>query len=594
MTTPGPDGMVAGWIETALGPLFAAYHPGAKDRPRTTAVLLCDPFGSDRMNLHATYRELALRLSAMGFHVLRIDYPGTCDSLGGPRRSSRVSTWLDALDAGASWIKTTSGCPELSVFGAMLGGTLAAALASRRNDVTGMVLWGPYPTGRAFVREAVAFAQMSVANPDRVRPDDWEEGDVDAMGLLLPTEMVDELKKLSLTEMSFPGLRAASIHKRNTDTPVDALFRHLETAGISVDAPVKSVDVSSVGEDPLPPDWWFDAVLKWWDRNYPSLEVGTPPLVPNLSECVAIASDAGAVVQEQMVRFGSDRGLFGILTEGDRSLPRPSFGIVFVSGGWNHRVGINRNQTTWGRQWALLGFDVLRFDIRGFGDSLALRPGDRGLLYRRETVMDLVDAMDYMQARTGLSRFVFIGLCAGGYQALHCAIADPRVVGLALLNPLRLSPGGADGVAARVVQPVRLSRFVQSIGDPGSWKRLLSFDSALPGRLTTLGNRFAAAGKRWLRRKLDPSALPPVTWLGRTIALLVERGTQILVVFDAGDVVCHGLLAELDGVRPKLDSSGRFSDVAVANTNHIFSPLRSQMDVERILRDAIIRWRQLA
>jgi pimeloyl-ACP methyl ester carboxylesterase len=596
MTTRGPDGMYAGWIATAAGPLFAAYHPGAASRPRKTAVLLCDPFGSDRMNLHATYRELALRLSANGFSVLRIDYPGTCDSVGGPRQFSRLSSWLDALDVGATWLKTTSGCSELSVFGAMLGGTLAAALASRREDVTGMVLWGPYPTGRAFVREATAHAQMSAANPDRVRPDDWVQGDVDALGLLLPATMVDDLSKVSFTEMSFPGLRAASIHKRNTDSPVDALVRHLEAKGTSVDAPANAVDVASVGENPLPPDWWFDAVLSWWDTHYPASGAGTsmPPTVPKLDASIAIASDSGSVVQEQIVRFGTGQDLFGVLTEGAPSAPRPNFGVVFVSGGWNHRVGINRNQTTWGRQWASLGFDVLRFDIRGIGDSIAHRPGDRGLLYRRETAMDLVDAMDCMQARTGLSRFVLIGLCAGGYQSLHCAIADPRVVGLALLNPLRLSPDGPDGVADPFAQRVQLSRLVQSIGDPDSWKRLLSLDSELPDRLTTLGQRVAATGKRWLRRKLDPSGLPPATWLGRTFASLVDRGTQILVVFDVGDAVCHGLLAELDRVRPALERSGRFANVAVANTNHIFSPLRSQMDVERILRDAIIRWRQLA
>ncbi len=593
MTKQGPDGMFSGWIETAAGPLFAAYHPGAINCPRKTAVLLCDPFGSDRMNLHATYRELALRLSAMGFPVLRIDYPGTCDSTGGARQSCRLSAWMDALDAGASWIKTTSGCPELSLFGAMLGGTLAATLASRRSDVTGMVLWGPYLTGRAFVREAAASAQMSPANPDRVRPGDWVEGDVDALGLLLPATMIDDLKKLSITQMAFPGLRAASIHKRNTEIPIDDLVRHLETSGLSVDAPVNAVDIASIGESPLPPDWWFDAVLNWWGRCYPPQEVEstTSRTMPNLSERVAIASDNGTIVHEQTVRFGRDRGLFGVLTEGHPSAQRPNFGIIFVSGGWNHRVGINRNQTTWGRAWASLGFDVLRFDIRGFGDSLALRPEDRGLLYRRGTAMDLSDAMNCMQSRTGLSRFVFIGLCAGGYQSLHCAIADRRVIGLALLNPLRLSPGGPDGTAAPVVRRAQLSGFVRSIRNLNSWKRLLSFDSALPRRLATTGHRVLSMGKRWLRRKLDPSALPPMTWLGRTFASLVERGTQILVVCDARDTVCQALLAELDGVRPALDSSGRFSDVAVANTNHIFSPLHSQLDVERILRDAIIRWR---
>lgn len=41
------------WLTSHFGPLFAWYHP-PRDGVRNCAVLLCDTFGSDRMNMHLT------------------------------------------------------------------------------------------------------------------------------------------------------------------------------------------------------------------------------------------------------------------------------------------------------------------------------------------------------------------------------------------------------------------------------------------------------------------------------------------------------------------------------------------------------------
>ena len=88
--TEAMPGFEAGWLVGGGDPLFATYFPPAAGGTlRRHAVLLCEPLGPDRMNLHLFYRELALRFAAAGHAVLRFDPAGTGDSSGSPRDPRR-------------------------------------------------------------------------------------------------------------------------------------------------------------------------------------------------------------------------------------------------------------------------------------------------------------------------------------------------------------------------------------------------------------------------------------------------------------------------------------------------------------------------
>ena len=62
--------------------LLGAFHVAQRLQPRSTAVLLCNPFGEEASRSHRTFRVLATQLERTGFSVLRFDYSGTGDSLG--------------------------------------------------------------------------------------------------------------------------------------------------------------------------------------------------------------------------------------------------------------------------------------------------------------------------------------------------------------------------------------------------------------------------------------------------------------------------------------------------------------------------------
>jgi pimeloyl-ACP methyl ester carboxylesterase len=83
------------------------------------------------------------------------------------------------------------------------------------------------------------------------------------------------------------------------------------------------------------------------------------------------------------------------------------------------------------RRWAQLGFDVLRMDLSGIGDS-PVAPGEReNLTYPPSGLDDLGQAI----RAVGAGRVIVAGLCSGGDYAFQLGAREPIVSGAWLLNP---------------------------------------------------------------------------------------------------------------------------------------------------------------
>lgn len=119
--------------------------------------------------------------------------------------------------------------------------------------------------------------------------------------------------------------------------------------------------------------------------------------------------------------------LLGIL----HSVSQPANkGLVVVVGGPQYRVGSHRQFVLLARHLARHGFPVLRFDCRGMGDS----EGDPVSFENLDA--DIASAIDAFCAELPeLRRIVLWGLCDAASAAMFYAYRDPRVAGIALLNP---------------------------------------------------------------------------------------------------------------------------------------------------------------
>ena len=140
-------------------------------------------------------------------------------------------------------------------------------------------------------------------------------------------------------------------------------------------------------------------------------------------------------MKETVLSFDCEgQRLVGILAEPASGAPA-EVGVVIVVGGPQYRVGSHRQFTLLARHLAAHGVAALRFDYRSMGDSPGRIDERRDFLGVDADIKAAIDAL--LAARPALKRVVLWGLCDAASAALLYleSSGDPRVAGLALLNP---------------------------------------------------------------------------------------------------------------------------------------------------------------
>ena len=170
-------------------------------------------------------------------------------------------------------------------------------------------------------------------------------------------------------------------------------------------------------------------------------------------------------VQEHALTIpGPDADMLGIVSQPAAVQSMATTGVVIVVGGAQYRVGSHRQFVLLARHLAAHSYPVLRFDFPGMGDS----PGE--CVSFENTAPHIKAAIDQLQsACPGVQRVVLWGLCDGASASLLYleATQDPRVAGLALLNPWVRSE--ASLARAHVKHYYR-----QRLLEPVFWRKLLA------------------------------------------------------------------------------------------------------------------------
>lgn len=138
-------------------------------------------------------------------------------------------------------------------------------------------------------------------------------------------------------------------------------------------------------------------------------------------------------IKEQALLLGPRKALVGVLAQAPdpaSASTRPT--VVLLNAGIIHRVGPNRLHVQLARELAGQGYDVLRFDLSGIGDSA---PRSDTLAPLDAVLADMREVIDWLESARNVRRVVLVGLCSGADHALVYAANDPRVVALGLLDP---------------------------------------------------------------------------------------------------------------------------------------------------------------
>lgn len=134
-------------------------------------------------------------------------------------------------------------------------------------------------------------------------------------------------------------------------------------------------------------------------------------------------------MSEEILPYGEHNRAFGVLSKsGNDQAPV----IVMFNAGLLHRTEPYRLNVDIARAIEPLGFDSVRFDLSGKGDT----PLRDGLSNRDSVALDWEALKLAMDNRLGQRDFILLGLCSGADNAIKTAAQDERVVGMILLDPL--------------------------------------------------------------------------------------------------------------------------------------------------------------
>jgi pimeloyl-ACP methyl ester carboxylesterase len=557
--------------------LFGVLHrPWGAAIPRDAGVVVVAPIGLENVCAYRPLRELAIQLAATGRPTLRFDLPGVGDSAGDETDEGLVESWVRSIGLAVQELRTRTGVTTVSVVGVRLAASLAALTAARDGGIDELVLWAPLQSGRAYVRETRAFhaiAQREFLRP-KVTPEPLPEGTVEASGFLLAPSTVHDLGSVDLASLEFeagPPRRVLLGERveppRGADDPLVARLRDEGCEVESVVLPDLD-EVVAKSLDQVVPQAAFDAIAAWLRTGDPS--PGSEGPHAGVGELRLDVE--GEQVVERPLRLEPDRELFAIATT-PADLERGSTWVVFVNTGGARRIGPDRMWTRFARRWAARGIPSLRLDVRGAGDSAGPFSASLTTMYDPVVVENAAAALSHLREQHGARRFVMIGLCSGGYTALHAAERHQDVAGVALVNAQTLLWTPADHEQRdRYVRHSPLNR--------GRWLRLLTGTVSFATAVRAAGHT-AAVSANWVaantRSRLGSAR--PLDSVARVLELVetpLAHGARLLFVFSKGsdglDYLEWKLGPKLSGLRTR--DGVRFE--IVTGPDHTFQPLWSQ------------------
>ncbi len=178
--------------------LFGCYHAPGSRHQRDGGVVLCYPMGDEYIRFHRAFRQLADRLAAVGFPVLRFDFY-VCGDSAGACEEAEMRQWLTDLATAVREIRRRGGVAQVCLVGLWLGGALAMLAGAARGGIDGMVLWDPVISGQVYIEELIG-SHEAMLRRAHVQPKRRRAGDMPAeiLGFPLPHGLWTELQKVDL------------------------------------------------------------------------------------------------------------------------------------------------------------------------------------------------------------------------------------------------------------------------------------------------------------------------------------------------------------------------------------------------------------
>ncbi len=223
------------------------------------------------------------------------------------------------------------------------------------------------------------------------------------------------------------------------------------------------------------------------------------------------------------------------------------------------------------RMLARAGYQVLRFDLSGIGDSEGRVDGLSPL---EGALADVREAIDWLVTARRARRIILVGLFSGADLSLFHGSSDPRVCGLVLLDP-SIPPTPA----------FYLRDLLRHLSRPQSWINIVLVRSR---RLQRLRKLLGLTGE--VRQSYWPNLNEPVIrdFLQNAYQRSMDRGVQCLIVFTSGSPHQHNYRRQILDAFPTVPFAGRLRLEYFTRCDHLFT---RGTDRKRLF-DAVMAWTQ--
>lgn len=566
--SPGAEAAAVGGGGSPVyfGRCFGFLHRPAPRAARGRGVVLCSPNGYEALCVNRPWGRLAEALAATGLPTLRFDYPGSGDAPEADEDPERVRAWLDGIRDAVRFLRDRTGVREVALVGLRFGATLAAVAAQEMAEggdpVAALALLAPVASGEAFCKELRVLAMMARA---KAAPGTATPPGLEAAGFYYTPCTLGAMKALAPAHSATPPAPRILIMDR-ADGAGDVLAEAFRSKGCAVETAAfpgyAALLRDAIGTEYPAAD--FSRMAAWLGKDA-AAAAGPAPAVA-VQQAMPIPGG-----RERPVFIGA-MGLFGILSEPETPL-NGGPALLILNTGANHRVGTNRLSVLLARRLVQENVTVLRFDVRGLGDSPSTPDRADQTVLDATMVSDVRQAVDFLAAR-GHREIVVNGLCAGGWLAYQATLAEPRITGQILLNlqSLWMKEGVARSGASNR-EYLRLARKKET------WLRLVKGELELGRLIPMLTTRFLETVVIRLGRGVSRvrGAETTVEKTRRELAAVAARGARSAFIYVLEDPGLDEMEVHFGRQGRDLADAPGVSIIFIDEGDHLFS-IKSSRD----------------
>lgn len=245
-----------------------------------------------------------------------------------------------------------------------------------------------------------------------------------------------------------------------------------------------------------------------------------------------------------------------------------NIGVLVIVGGPQYRAGSHRQFVLLARRLAAAGFPVLRFDVRGMGDSTGTFPSFEYM------GADIVSAVAALKREVpAIRRVVLWGLCDAASAAMINAANSGDIAGLVLLNPWVRN---ADTLARAEVKHYYYKRLL----NPVFWRKLASGQVSVISSMCEFSSKLIRQLAR--RHQRTESLAEAGDFRQRMMYGLEKFSGPVLLLLSGQDMVASEFI-EFIAEHPRFRNIWKRAGllrVDLPDADHTFSSSKHRSDVE--------------